>query len=97
MMAELVPRLRRFEELSVSDEVATALVAMSAATMDRRLAPDRAKMQLRGRSHTKPGTLLKSQIPIRTWAQWTTRCPDSWRSIWSGTRAATRSVTTATR
>jgi hypothetical protein len=26
MMAELVPRLRRFEELSVSDEVATALV-----------------------------------------------------------------------
>jgi hypothetical protein len=24
----------------------------------------------RGRSHTKPGTLLKSQIPIRTWAEW---------------------------
>jgi transposase InsO family protein len=23
----------------------------------------------RGRSHTKPGSLLKSQIPIRTWAQ----------------------------
>jgi hypothetical protein len=34
--------------------------------MDRRLAPDRAKMQLRGRSHTKPGSLPKSQIPIRT-------------------------------
>jgi hypothetical protein len=27
-------------------------------------------MMLRGRSHTKPGTLLKSQIPIRTWAEW---------------------------
>ena len=25
---------------------------------------------LRGRSHTKPGSLLKSQIPIRTWADW---------------------------
>ena len=24
----------------------------------------------RGRSHTKPGTLLKSQIPIRTWSEW---------------------------
>lgn len=23
-----------------------------------------------GRSHTKPGSLLKSQIPIRTWSQW---------------------------
>jgi len=37
--------------------------------MDRRLAPDRAKMALRGHSRTKPGSLLKSQIPIRTWAQ----------------------------
>jgi hypothetical protein len=25
---------------------------------------------LRGRSGTKPGSLLKSQIPIRTWVQW---------------------------
>src|SRR5664280_2826637 len=32
-------------------------------------------MQLRGRSHTKPGTLLKSQIPIRTWAQWDDAVP----------------------
>jgi len=51
------------------------LVTMSAATMDRRLAPDRAKMALRGRSHTKPGSLLKSQIPIRTWAQWDDAVP----------------------
>jgi hypothetical protein len=75
MMAELVPRLRRFGELIVSDEVAAALVPMSAATMDRRLAADRAKMALRGRSHTKPGSLLKSQIPIRTWAQWDDAVP----------------------
>jgi hypothetical protein len=27
-------------------------------------------MQLKGRSGTKPGSLLKSQIPIRTWADW---------------------------
>jgi hypothetical protein len=29
----------------------------------------------RGRSHTKPGTLLKSQIPIRTWAEWDDAVP----------------------
>jgi hypothetical protein len=75
MMGELVPTLRRFEELSISDETAAALVAMSAATMDRRLAEDRAKLALRGRSHTKPGSLLKDQIPIRTWAQWDDAVP----------------------
>ena len=36
--------------------------------MDRRLAPARASMSVRGRSHTKPGSLLKDAIPIRTWA-----------------------------
>lgn len=75
MMGELVPTLRRFDELDVSDDTATALVAMSAATIDRRLAADRAKLALRGRSHTKPGSLLKSQIPIRTWAQWDDAVP----------------------
>jgi hypothetical protein len=69
VMGELVPTLRRFAELDVTDEVAAALISMSPATMDRRLAPDRAKMVLKGRSHTKPGSLLKDQIPIRTWAQ----------------------------
>ncbi|MBA2549578.1 MAG: transposase family protein [Nocardioidaceae bacterium] len=70
MMGELVPTLRRFEELTIADQTAAALVVMSAATMDRRLAGDRAKLALKGRSHTKPGSLLKDQIPIRTWAQW---------------------------
>jgi transposase InsO family protein len=75
IMGELVPRLRRFDELVISDDTQAALLAMSPATMDRRLAPDRAKMQLRGRSHTKPGSLLKSQIPIRTWADWDDAVP----------------------
>jgi len=75
MMGELVPRLRRFEELLISDETAMALVAMSPATIDRRLAPDRARMLARGRSHTKPGSLLKDSIPIRTWAEWDDAVP----------------------
>ena len=75
MLGDLVPRLRRFGELQVSDETAALLVAMSPATIDRRLAPDRAAMSLRGRSHTKPGSLLKDAIPVRTWAQWDDAVP----------------------
>lgn len=75
MLAELVPVLRRFGELDIDDDTATLLAGMSAATIDRRLAAERKKHELRGRSHTKPGTLLKSQIPIRTWAQWNDAVP----------------------
>jgi hypothetical protein len=59
-----VPILRRDGELDPTDGEAALLVAMSAATIDRRLAGERAKMIVGGRSHTKPGSLLKSQIPI---------------------------------
>lgn len=43
---------------------------ISAATIDRLLAQDRRRLQIRGRSRTKPGTLLKHQIPIRTFSSW---------------------------
>lgn len=51
------------------------LVRMSAATIDRRLAPQRARLKLKGRATTKPGSLLKSQIPIRTFAEWDDATP----------------------
>ena len=51
------------------------LCAMSAATIDRRMAGARAKLQIRGRSHTKPGSLLKDAIAIRTRAQWDDAAP----------------------
>jgi hypothetical protein len=75
VLGDLVVRLRRFGELNISEETAALLVAMSAATIDRRLAPARATMTLRGRSHTKPGSLLKDAIAIRTWAQWDDAVP----------------------
>ena len=70
MLDELVMVLRHFGELVISDATAALLVSMSAATIDRRLAPERRKHRIRGRSLTKPGSLLKSQIPVRTWADW---------------------------
>lgn len=69
ILVELVPVLRRYGELDLDDAAADLLVAMSAATIDRRLAPARAKLLVRGRSHTKPGSLLKSRIQMRTWAE----------------------------
>jgi hypothetical protein len=39
---------------------------ISAATLDRLLAPARARHSGRGRGGTKPGSLLRSEIPIRT-------------------------------
>ena len=75
MLAVLVPILRREGELDLTDDEAALLVGMSAATIDRRLAAERARMMPRGRSHTKPGSLLKSQIPVRTWADWDDAVP----------------------
>jgi hypothetical protein len=60
IMAELVPRLRRFQELVITDR---AGVAGDVARPDwtARLAPDGAQLLARGRSHTKPGSLLKNR------------------------------------
>jgi hypothetical protein len=75
MLLELVVVLRHFRELVISDQTAALLVSMSAATIDRRLAEERAKHTVKGRVGTKPGSLLKSQIPIRTWADWNDAAP----------------------
>lgn len=69
-MAEAVEALERSGELHLDHEVRTKLLRVSAATIDRLLAPDRRRLQVKGSSGTKPGTLLKRQIPIRTFAQW---------------------------
>jgi len=53
-------------ELDVDDRTAVWLVGMSPATIDRRLVADRRQLERKGKAHTKPGSLLKSQIPMRT-------------------------------
>lgn len=50
-------------------DVVQALHRISAATIDRILKPVRSRYGKRGRSTTKPGTLLRKQIPIAT-NQW---------------------------
>lgn len=58
----------------IPEEITKALLAISPATIDRLLNPVRARYKGRGRSTTKPGTLLRKQIPIKT-NQWDEFCP----------------------
>lgn len=53
----------------LSPEVTNALLTISPPTIDRLLKPTRIQYTKRGRSTTKPGTLLRKQIPIKT-NQW---------------------------
>jgi hypothetical protein len=53
----------------LTTEALGALQSISAPTIDRLLKPVRVKYKGRGRSTTKPGSLLKKQIPIKT-EQW---------------------------
>ena len=53
----------------LSPDVTNALLRISPPTIDRLLKPIRIHYTKRGRSTTKPGTLLRKQIPIKT-NQW---------------------------
>lgn len=47
------------------------VLAMSAATIDRRLADARVGLIARKQiSHTRPGSMLKNSIPMKTWREW---------------------------
>ena len=65
----LIESLERHEHLQISEECRNQLLSMSAATADRLLASQRKQSQ-RGLSTTRAGTLLKQQIPIRTFQEW---------------------------
>lgn len=69
-IGELVQALEHHGELVLDPLVRHRLLSMSAATMDRALKAERRRLQVRGRHGTKPGTLLKHQIPIRTFSEW---------------------------
>jgi len=69
-LPELVKVLKRHGETAISAEVEAQLCQMSPATIDRLLRPWRRLGGRRPFSTTKPGSLLKSAIPIRTFADW---------------------------
>ncbi len=77
-LAELVPALAAEGALRLAPEDRVALLAMSAATIDQRLRLFRLQRDpnnWHGRGTTKPGTLLKSQVPIQTYMPWEDQRP----------------------
>jgi hypothetical protein len=69
-LPEIVAVLERHQELLLTGDVKAQLLRMSRATIDRCLKPARFEQKAQGLSTTKPGSLLKKAIPIRTFADW---------------------------
>lgn len=69
-LPELVPILRQYGGQYISAEAEAELSRMSASTIDRLLGPWRRSADHHRFSLTKPGTLLKNAIPVRTYAEW---------------------------
>lgn len=70
-LPRLLTALDHLDRLEMTIEVKEQLLTMSPATMDRHLKPYRQGLiATHGIAHTKPGSLLKSSIPLKTWAQW---------------------------
>jgi hypothetical protein len=68
---EVLPLLERQGALTLSDtDLRARLLRVSPATVDRLLAKTKTQARLKGRSATRPGTLLKHHIPVRTFADW---------------------------
>jgi len=74
-LPELVGILKRCGELTTTEETEAQLCQMSPSTIDRLLRRWRGSGTRRGLSTTKPGTLLKNSIPIRTFGDWSENKP----------------------
>jgi len=74
-LPEFLGILERHQEITVDPDTRNKLLSISCATIDRLLLPDRRRYQLKGRSTTKPGSLLKAAIAIRTFTDWDDQRP----------------------
>jgi hypothetical protein len=75
MLPTLVDALQRHHGLVIAPATRAALLAASAATLDRLLQPVR---QRRRRQPGRPSpavAALRQQIPLRSWSEWTTPSP----------------------
>jgi hypothetical protein len=80
-LVELLPALEAEGAIHLAPTDRDHLATMSAATIDRRSRPFRAQLRSHGLGTTKPGTLLKQQVPVRTFTRGTRSSSGSSRSI----------------
>lgn len=69
-LPELISVMLRHNEIKLSSHIQEQLIQMSTATIDRLLESLHKTEGYRPLSTTKPGSLLKSSIPMRTFADW---------------------------
>jgi len=74
-LSEVIPVLEKHGEINLTTRIREKLFKISAATIDRLLAETRKRYRIKGRSTTRPGSLLKKSIPIRTFADWDEKVP----------------------
>lgn len=74
-MKEMLEALLRFDEIDLDKNSLQNLREISSATIDRLLKHEKSSMNFKGISATKPGTLLKRDIPIRLGTQWNDAVP----------------------
>jgi hypothetical protein len=72
---ELLSSLKHHNEIELTEQEESLLLCIKSATIDRLLTPARKDLVPKGRSTTKPGTMLKHRIPIRTFADWNENKP----------------------
>jgi hypothetical protein len=76
-LGELLERLSAHGALpaEATPAVVARVARLSARSIDRLLAPQRAGWPQRGLATTKPGTLLRQQVPIKSFADWDDTVP----------------------
>ena len=73
-LPEAIKALERCEEIELTLDTKELLLKISSASIDRCLRPVRLQTS-HGLSTTKPGSLLKNLIPIRTFTEWDAEQP----------------------
>jgi hypothetical protein len=74
-MEDMLDALHRFNEIEFDEQTLGKLQEISPATIDRLLKHAKSSMNFKGISATKPGTLLKRDIPVRLGTQWDDAVP----------------------
>ncbi|MGC8482594.1 MAG: transposase [Thermodesulfobium sp.] len=75
VLPEIIYKLKEFKEIQIETDVEEKLFKISASTIDRILSEYKRMNKPKGKTYTKPGSLLKSQIPIRTFSEWDESIP----------------------
>jgi hypothetical protein len=74
-LPELMRVMEENKEIRLNKKLRKQLTTISAATIDRMLKATKKRYQLKGKSTTKPGTLLRSTIAVRTFNDWSDVTP----------------------